>query len=198
MAINKKLPKSRLMIQYDTRVEGEKKKKELPYRMMVLGDFSAGKSKDAQVPFEEREVRTLKHGINSSLKDMGISLNVSVPNSINPSKSPMLNLNFELNSMKDFKPENLAKKIPEINALLQLKEMLSGFEKDIDNNRTLKKTIDNIFSDQAQLQALKESIPQLDNYSLMKKVEGVIDGEISTDSAKDNAEPSDNSEESKA
>ena len=56
--------------------------------------------------------------------------------------------------------------------------MLSGFEKDIDNNRTLKKTIDNIFSDQAQLQALKESIPQLKNYSLMKKAEGVIDGEV--------------------
>ncbi|MCL9781019.1 type VI secretion system contractile sheath small subunit [Vibrio sp. S4M6] len=191
MAINKKLPKSRLMIQYDTRVEGEKKKKELPYRTMVLGDFSAGKSKDAQVPFEEREVRTLKHGINSSLKDMGISLDIAVPNSINPSKSPMLNLKFDLNSMKDFKPENLAKKIPEINALLQLKEMLSSFEKDIDNNRTLKKTIDNIFSDKVQLQALRESIPQLDNYSLLKKTEGVIESEAETNNHDDSIEQKD-------
>lgn len=139
MAVNKKIPQSRLMIQYDTRVEGEPKKKELPYRLLVIGDLSKGKSKDAKKEFEDRSVRVVKNGIDAALKDMDISANISVPNSINPQKSAMLNINYKFNSVGDFQPDKIAKKVPELNALLKLKEMLSSFEKDIDNNRTLKK-----------------------------------------------------------
>jgi len=177
MAVNKKLPKSRLMIQYDTRVNGEKKKKELPYRVLVVGDYSQGKSKDAQVVFEERAVRSIENGIDATLKDMNIALNLRVPNSINPNKSPMLDVKYQFTSMADFRPDRIAQKVPELNALLQLKGMLSSFEKDIDNNRALKKTIDNIFSNKQALESLKNDIPNLQNYNLSKATpDNVIEG----------------------
>lgn len=141
MTVNKKIPKSRLMIQYDTRVEGEPKKKELPYRLLVVGDLSKGKSKDAQMEFEDRPLRVVKNGLDSTLRDMKISAKMNVPNSINPSKSPMLDIDYKLTCIADFQPDRIAKKVPELNALLKLKEMLSSFEKDIDNNRTLKKPL---------------------------------------------------------
>lgn len=96
MTVNKKIPKSRLMIQYDTRVEGEPKKKELPYRLLVVGDLSKGKSKDAQMEFEDRPLRVVKNGLDSTLRDMKISAKMNVPNSINPSKSPMLDIDCHL------------------------------------------------------------------------------------------------------
>ncbi|WP_440616025.1 type VI secretion system contractile sheath small subunit [Cysteiniphilum sp. 6C5] len=178
MAVNKKLPKSRLMIQYDTRVKGEAKKKELPYRVLVMGDLSKGKSKDAKLPFEDRDVRMIKNGLDATLKDMEITANMCVPNSINPAKSPMIDINYKFTSMADFQPDRIAKKVPELNALLQLKEMLSSFEKDIDNNRTLKKTIDGIFSDKQTLESLKKEIPNLDHYNLAKTDDGTIEGEV--------------------
>jgi len=56
--------------------------------------------------------------------------------------------------------------------------MLFSFEKDIDNNRTLKKTIDGIFSDKQTLESLKKEIPNLDHYNLAKTDDGAIEGEI--------------------
>ncbi|WP_119343879.1 type VI secretion system contractile sheath small subunit [Facilibium subflavum] len=178
MAVNKKIPQSRLMIQYDTRVEGEPKKKELPYRILAMGDLSQGKSKDAKKSFEDRLVRSLKNGIDATLKDMDITLKLSVPNSINPHKSPTLDIDYKLEKMADFRPDRIAKKVPELNALLQLKDMLSSFEKDLDNNRMLKKTIDQIFSSKEALAQLKTQLPKLQSYQLEKTEAKPLEGEI--------------------
>ena len=186
MAVNKKIPASRLMIQYDTRVEGESKKKELPYRVLVMGDLSKGKSKDSKIPFEDREARSIKNGLDATIKDMNITCEMSVPNSINPSKSPMTDVKYKLTSMADFQPDRIAKKVPELNALLQLKEMLSSFEKDIDNNRTLKKTIDKIFSDKDELAKLRKEIPKLDCYNMEKKDSKPLSGDVVSENKKSN------------
>lgn len=178
MAVNKKLPQSRLMIQYETRVEGESKKKELPFRNLVFGDLSKGKSKDAKLEFEDRPVRIIKNGINATLKDMDIGIQLNVPNNINPQKSAMLDIDYKFESMADFQADNVAKKVPELNMLLKLKEMLTSFEKDIDNNRSLKKTIDNIFSDKEALEALKNQLPQMQNYRLKTPDENALEGEL--------------------
>lgn len=154
------------MIQYDTRIEGQAKKKELPFRCLVFGDFSQGKSKDRQLEFEDRNVRVIKNGIDATLKDMDIGIDITVPNSINPQRSPMLDIHYKFNKMADFQPDKLAKQVPQLNALLKLKEMLISFEKDIDNDRALKKTIDRIFSDKDMLLQLKGQLPKLDCYRL--------------------------------
>lgn len=177
MAVNKKIPKSRLMIQYDTRVEGEPKKKELPYRLFVVGDLSKVKSKDAQMEFEDRSLRVVKNGLDSTLRNMKISAKMNVPNSINPSKSPMLDIDYKLTCIADFQPDRIAKKVPELNALLKLKEMLFSFEKGIDNNRTLKKTIDRIFSNKESLEALKK-MPKLDSYHWSKPENAALEGNL--------------------
>ncbi len=185
MATNNKLPKSRLMIQYDTRVEGELKKKELPHRVLVIGDLSKGRSKDAKLELEDRPIRDITNSVNVVLKDLGISTTLKVPNSITPKKSPLIEVNLDINSMSDFKPDQIAKKVPELNALLQLREMLSSFEKDIDNNRTLKKTIDSIFSDKESLKKLKDEIPRLEQYCLTYSkddIEGSIESEAEEES----------------
>ena len=50
------IPKSRVTLTYDTKQpEGREKPRELPFRLLVMGDL--GGSKD--VPFDERKVRQL-------------------------------------------------------------------------------------------------------------------------------------------
>jgi len=166
MAVNKSIPKSRLMIEYDTRVDGVKKKKELPYRVLVLSDASQGKSKDAQLPLQDRTLRNMDQGVDATLKDMKIPVKLTVPNLINPARQKSIDVDYQLKGMKDFRPDQIAQKVPQIKALLKLKDMLVAFEKDVDNNRQIKDTIDKVFSDQSQIQALKESMPHLNEYTL--------------------------------
>ncbi|MBK2029429.1 type VI secretion system contractile sheath small subunit [Francisella noatunensis] len=164
MAKNK-IPNSRLMINYETKVDGVLKKKELPYRVLVVGDLSKGRSVDAKKEFIDRAVRRVNNGVDRALEDMNISFDFEAPNFV--SKDPSnLKVNYRIQSVKDFKPDAVAKKVPEIGALLEMKEILASFAKNIENNRNLKKTIDMIFSDNNELEALKSKIPTLTNYTI--------------------------------
>lgn len=164
MAKNK-IPNSRLMINYETNVDGVLKKKELPYRVLVVGDLSKGRSVDAKKEFTDRAVRRVNNGVDRALEDMNISFDFEAPNFV--SKDPSnLKVNYRIQSVKDFRPDAVAKKVPEIRALLEMKEILASFAKDIENNRNLKKTIDMIFSDNNELEALKNKIPALTNYTI--------------------------------
>lgn len=161
----KEVPKSRLNINYDTKVNGVLKKKELPYKVLVVGDLSKGQSDDAKVEFANREVRRIDNGVDRALSDMNISLDLEVPNFVSKEQGN-IKVNYKLNSMKDFKPDAVAENVPQLKALLELKEMLNSFAKEIDNNRSLKKLVDGVFSNKEELDLLKNKIPNLANYSI--------------------------------
>ncbi|WP_119343367.1 type VI secretion system contractile sheath small subunit [Facilibium subflavum] len=181
MSVNKKIPKSRLMIQYDTRVDGQKKKKELPYRVLMMGNVSNGTSKDAQLSLQDRQIRNLKNGVDATMKDMEIPVNLTVANYINPQKSATIDVNYILSGMKDFRPDQIAEKVPQIKALLTLKEMLVRFEKDVDNNRMIKDSIDRVFSNKDAVSSLKSSLPELQKYAFKDHDAEVIEGEVITE-----------------
>ena len=181
MAVNKKIPKSRLMIQYDTRVDGQKKKKELPYRVLMMGNVSNGTSKDAQLPLQDRSIHNMDNGVDATMKAMDIPVNMTVPNYINPQKSATIDVNYVLSGMKDFRPDQIAEKVPQIKALLTLREMLVSFEKDVDNNRLIEYSIDQVFSDKGAVESLKSSLPDLEKYHFQENKRSnnnVIEGEV--------------------
>lgn len=161
----KMVPNSRLMINYETNVDGVLKKKELPYRVLVAGDLSKGRSTNSKQELADRSVIKIQNGVDRALAEMNITLNFEVPNFVSK-ESGNLKVNYKLEAIKDFKPDAVAKKVPEIRALLELKEILSSFAKDIDNNRSLKRVIDSVFSDSKELALLKEKIPNLANYAI--------------------------------
>ena len=55
MPIQDKLPKSRITLVYRTKINGQPEDVKLPFRVVVLGDFSLGSSKDRQVDLDERK-----------------------------------------------------------------------------------------------------------------------------------------------
>ena len=109
------IPSSRLMINYETKVDGVLKKKELPYRVLVVGDLSKGKSDDAKKELTDREVRRVKNGVDRVMEDMNISLDFEAPNFVS-NTNQSLKVNYKLQGMKDFRPDAVAKKVPEIKA----------------------------------------------------------------------------------
>jgi type VI secretion system protein ImpB len=161
----KEIPQSRLMINYETKVDGVRKKKDLPYKVLIVADLSNGASIDAKKDLADREVRNTTNGVDRTLSDMNISLDLEVPNFVSKDAGN-ISVCYKLNGMKDFKPNAVAEKVPEIKALMELKEILTSFSKDIDNNRNLKKVIDAVFSDEKELMLLKSKIPELANYSI--------------------------------
>ncbi|HNA62572.1 MAG TPA: type VI secretion system contractile sheath small subunit [Rhabdochlamydiaceae bacterium] len=166
MAVQDEVPKSRITLTYKTEVSGEPSVVNLPLRMMVLGDFSGGSSKDRQVDLEERKLRNLDgRNTNEIMKDMGISIDVVVPNRIDPSEESMrVKVNFD--SMNSFSPEEVAKKIPQIRSLLLLKKLLEEVQSNIANVKEFGALVNKLFSNKELLGKYREKLKQFSMYKI--------------------------------
>lgn len=176
MAVNDEIPKSRLMLRYKTEVDGELKDKELPFRLLVMGDLSQGLSKDRKVDFEERKIRHMDGTIDSMMKDMDMELNISVPNRISPSKSPNLDVKLKIDSMKSFQPGVIAETVPQLKSLIKLREMVQEFESTVDNNKGFRNLVKEILRDEATLEKIKQELPALESFKMTG--EEAIEGEV--------------------
>ncbi|MGJ3502314.1 type VI secretion protein, family [Piscirickettsia salmonis] len=168
MAIVDQIPKSRIKIHYQTEVNGKKKDKELPFKLLVIGDLSLGSSKDRQVDLDEREVREI--GANASLDslmgDMEMSLKIDVDNKINPSGQSEISVDLPINSMKSLRPESIAKEIPEIQSLLIMKRMVKELESYVDNNKKFRGAILDLMKNKEQLESFKATLPELEKFKV--------------------------------
>jgi type VI secretion system protein ImpB len=167
MAIQDEIPKSRLTLRYRTEVNGQPEDMALPMRFLVTGDFSQGSSKDRQVDLDERDTRNMD-GKNTAaiMKDMGISLNYSVSNKINPDKEEDLQVNIPFDSMKSFSPDQVAKNVPKIKGLLMLKELLQEVVSNVDNRKGYRKLLGELMGNEEALKKMMEELKDFEGFQL--------------------------------
>jgi type VI secretion system protein ImpB len=148
-------PKERVNIVYRPAVGDAKEEVELPLRLLVMGDFTQ-RADDRMI--EEREpINIDKDNFNEVLKEQKISLNLAVPNKISGEPDDELSVQLNFESMKDFGPEAVARKTPELNKLLELREALTALKGPLSNIPEFRKKIQALVKDEAaREQVLKE------------------------------------------
>lgn len=162
MAIQDEIPRSRITLTYRTTINGQPETVNLPFRLMVLGDFSRGTSKDQQLDLDERKIRSLSgNNLDAVIRDMGIQLKLSVPNRVNPDESAVLDVELPIQGIKSFGPDEVAKHVPQVKALLLLRALLLEAQSNIDNRKDLRKKIYDLFSKPEQL---KSAVAELKGY----------------------------------
>jgi type VI secretion system protein ImpB len=167
MAVVDDIPKSRITLQYPTEVNGKKVKKELPFRMMVMGDFSLGKSKDRKVDFDAREARQLDGtNLDKTIEDMGINLSFSVENKINPDDESELKVSLPITGMKSFNPASVAESVPKIKSLNLMKKLLMELQSTTDNNKSFRRKLNEVLKSEKNLVELKKTLSLMTNYKL--------------------------------
>jgi len=148
-------PRERVNIVYRPATGDAKEEVELPLKLLVMGDF-IGKTDER--PMEEREpIGIDKDNFNEVLKAQGISLNLNVANKLSsePDAEMAVKLGFE--SLADFGPEAVAKKVPELNRLLELRQALSALKGPLSNIPEFRKRIQELVKDEtARERLLKE------------------------------------------
>ncbi len=113
----------RIKLYYKT---DDSNKIELPFRILVLGDFTLNDPGIIQHNRESLQV-DLKN-FNSVLKKCHIRINLNVSNCLYDNDEP-LKVNIPIKSMQDFKPDALVSVIPEMKQLVELKHRISTFKK---------------------------------------------------------------------
>ncbi len=148
-------PRERVNIVYRPATGDAQEEVELPLKLLVMGDFT-GKPDDR--PLEEREpINIDKDNFDEVLKAQGIGLNITVPNKISGEPDDEMSVDLTFESMKDFNPEEVAKKVPELNKLLELREALTALKGPLSNIPAFRKKIQELVKDEtARERLLKE------------------------------------------
>jgi type VI secretion system protein ImpB len=167
MAVQDEVPKSRLTLRYKTEVNGTPADITLPLRLMVTGDFSGGTSKDAKLDLEERSLRNLDGtNTNDVMKDMGISLDFVVDNKVDPANSEEMNVHLDIDSMKAFEPDQIAKQIPKLEAIVTLKKVLEETLANVDNRKEFRKLLDDLMSRPDELESILAELKDFEGLRL--------------------------------
>jgi type VI secretion system protein ImpB len=148
-------PRERVNIVYRPATGDAQEEVELPLKILVMGDFTL--APDSR-PVEERDTINIdKDNFNEVMKAQNISLNMTFPNKLSgePGEEMSANLNFE--NIKDFQPEVIASKIPEVNRLVELREALRALKGPLSNIPEFRKKLQDLVKDDAARdQILKE------------------------------------------
>jgi type VI secretion system protein ImpB len=114
----------RVQIEYDVELYGAEKKVELPFIMGVMGDLS-GKPAEALPPVQERKFLEIDvDNFDDRLKACKPRVAFQVPNTLTGEGNLSVEMTFE--SMDDFSPAAIARKVDSLNKLLQARTELSN------------------------------------------------------------------------
>ena len=109
MAIQDEIPKSRLTLTYRTTINGAMQDVSLPFRILVLADFSLGTSTDRKLDLAERKLRPLTgRNLDPLIKDMKMRLRTTVQNCIDPDNAESVDVDIPIEGMKSFSPDQIA------------------------------------------------------------------------------------------
>lgn len=148
-------PKERVNIVYRPATGDAKEEVELPLRILVMGDFT--QSPDDRMLEEREPVNIDKDNFNEVLKEQKIGLNLTVPNKISGEPDDELSVNLNFESIKDFEPEAIARKTPELSKLMELREALTALKGPLSNVPAFRKKLQELVKDEAaREQLLKE------------------------------------------
>jgi type VI secretion system protein ImpB len=147
----------RVHIQYEVHVGDATEKKELPFVVGVLGDFT-GDRDDTMPRLKDRKFTEINpDNFDDVLKGMKPHLNFSVPNKIND-KGGNIGVDLSFESIEDFEPENVARKIPPLEKLLTERQRLSDLRGSLQGNDKLREILESTAKSPDDLDKIKAAL----------------------------------------
>lgn len=131
---------------------------ELPLKLLVAGDFSNGQE---ERPLSERiKMDVNKNNFNAVLADISPSVRLNVENTLaGDGSEESISLTFR--NMNDFTPEQIARQIPRLKAMLAMRSLLRDLKANLLDNATFRKELEKILRDPELSQALRDELSAL-------------------------------------
>jgi len=142
----------RVQIEYDVEVYGAEKKVQLPFVMGVMSDLS-GKSEEPLPAVADRKFMEIDiDNFDDRMKSMKPRVAFSVPNTLTGEGNMPVDITFD--SMDDFTPAAIARKVEPLRKLLEARTQLSNLMTYMDGKTGAEDLMAKITQDPALLKAL--------------------------------------------
>jgi type VI secretion system protein ImpB len=144
----------RVQIEYDVELYGAQKKVQIPFVMGVMADLS-GDAKEPLPGVDERKFVNIDvDNFDERMKSMKPRVAVSVPNTLTGEGNLQVDITFE--SMDDFSPAAVARKVDALSKLLEARTQLSNLITYMDGKAGAEELISKALNDPALLKSLVE------------------------------------------
>lgn len=149
-------PKERVNITYKAATGDAQEQKELPLKMLVLGDFT-GRKDDR--PVEERKpINIDKDTFDQVMSEQKLSAAVVVSNTLSEEPGAELSLTLKFDGLADFTPDGIVAQVPELQKLLELRNALIALKSPLGNLPAFRRKIQNLLGDEAARKKLMEEL----------------------------------------
>jgi type VI secretion system protein ImpB len=144
----------RVQIEYEVELYGAQKKVQIPFVMGVMADLS-GDPKEPLPPVDERKFLAIDiDNFDDRMKSMKPRAAFSVPNTLTGEGNLSVDLTFE--SMDDFSPAAVARKVDALAKLLEARSQLSNLITYMDGKTGAEELIAKVLNDPALLKSLAD------------------------------------------
>lgn len=144
----------RVQIEYDVELYGSPKKVQIPFVMGVMADLS-GDVKEPLPPVDERKFLGIDiDNFDDRMKSMKPRVAFSVPNTLTGEGNLSIDITFE--SMEDFSPAAVARKVDALAKLLEARSQLSNLITYMDGKSGAEELISKVLNDPALLKSLAD------------------------------------------
>ena len=151
----------RVQIEYDTELYGSDKKVSLPFVMGVMSDLSGKPAEPLEAVQDRKFLEIDVDNFEDRLKAMKPRVAFSVPNTLTGEGNLSVDITFE--SMEDFSPDAVARKVEALNKLLTAREQLSNLLTYMDGKTGAEELIAKVLKDPALLETLSAQAKPADD-----------------------------------
>jgi type VI secretion system protein ImpB len=142
----------RVQIEYDVELYGAEKKVQLPFVMGVMSDLSGTPAKPLPGVAERKFVEISVDNFDDRLKAMEPRVAIDVPNKLTGDGNMKIDMTFE--SLADFGPGAVAKKVPALQKLLEARTQLANLITYMDGKTGAEELIAKVLNDKGLMSSL--------------------------------------------
>jgi len=124
-------PKERVNIVFKPATGDANEQVELPLKVVMTGDYTG--RQDERAIEDRKPININGDNFNDVMRSHNLELSFNVPNRLVDEPAQEMPVNLKLETLKDFSPENIAEKVPDLKKLLELREALTALKGPLGN-----------------------------------------------------------------
>ena len=149
----------RVSISYEVETGGAIEKKELPFLMGVMGDFSGQPTEPLPRLKERKFVEVSPENFDDVLASMKPHLAFTVENKLSEdAEAPQLKIDLNFRSMDDFSPDAIARQVKPLRELLELRTQLADLRGSLQTNEKLDEVLQATLGDAEKMNRLRSEL----------------------------------------
>ncbi len=153
----KRVRKPRVHITYDVETNGAQVKKELPFVVGVMGDYSGDNTENRKALKERKFVQIDRDNFNEAMGKVNPKLNLQVENTLADDGSKMA-VDLDFKNMNDFSPEAIVDQVPALKQLLEARSKLRDLLSKADRSEELENVLEDILKNTDHISELSKEL----------------------------------------